>query len=260
MRKDLDNVKYSVSAGRAEEIRRLFAHAWGRMGAAWGVAPSTAAVQGYLLLHGGPLTEAEIRRALALSPRATRVALADCESWGIVERASEPRRSGTRGPAGAAWVAVPDHWEWFRRVAGARKLREADPVLAVLREHLAEAEKEAASDPTVAELRDRLASLLEFADQFDRAVSAVVRADSAALATLFEVLDRLDDRALDRLLAALAVLPPRELADAAVTLARLSPRAIRRLVRLAGQPGWVRLLRTRHPQASRAAGSGEPPG
>ncbi len=46
---------------RAEAIRRDFAQAWGRVGAAWGVAPSTAAVQGYLLLHGGPLTSSEIR-------------------------------------------------------------------------------------------------------------------------------------------------------------------------------------------------------
>ena len=47
-----------------EEIIRAFARAWGEIGAAWGVAPSTATVQGYLLAHGGPLSEPEIRRAL----------------------------------------------------------------------------------------------------------------------------------------------------------------------------------------------------
>ena len=41
-----------------EEIRRSFARAWGEIGAAWGVAPSTATVQGYLLAHGGPLSRA----------------------------------------------------------------------------------------------------------------------------------------------------------------------------------------------------------
>ena len=83
-------------------IRRDFAHAWGRIGAAWGVAPSTAAVQGYLLLHGGPLTSAEIQAALGLSHRATRTAIADCEAWGIIDRAPataswrQPRAGGRR--------------------------------------------------------------------------------------------------------------------------------------------------------------------
>src|SRR3954465_15414218 len=90
---------------RTEQIRRRFADAWGQMGASWGIAPSTAAVQGYLLAHGGPVTDAELQQALGLSHRAIRLALASCIEWGIVERAEEPRRSGRRGPAGRAWVA-----------------------------------------------------------------------------------------------------------------------------------------------------------
>ena len=43
---------------RAWEVWRGFAKAWGRMGAAWGVPPSKAEVHGYLLVHGGPLTDA----------------------------------------------------------------------------------------------------------------------------------------------------------------------------------------------------------
>ena len=58
----------SASAGpgeidRAEQIRRRFAEAWSQMGASWGIAPSTAAVQGYLLAHGGPVTDAELQQA-----------------------------------------------------------------------------------------------------------------------------------------------------------------------------------------------------
>ena len=41
-------------------------------------------------------------------------------------------RSVNGAPAGRAWVAVGDHWEWFRRVAAARKERETDPVLPLL--------------------------------------------------------------------------------------------------------------------------------
>lgn len=226
---------------RVESIRRETARAWGRIGAAWGVAPSTAAVQGYLLLHGGPLTDAEVREALQLSPRASRMALAECEAWGIISRAPEPRRTGRRGPAGAAWVPVPDHWEWFRRVAGARKERETDPVLPVLRDCLAAAEA-SVDESGGHELRDRVEGLLAFIGQFDRTVSAVVRADSAALGRLFGVLGRLDDKALDRLLSLLADMPEDDLAKAAVTLGRLSPRALRRLLGMAGQPGIAAII------------------
>ena len=116
------------------------------MGAAWGVAPSTAAVQGYLLAHGGPVTDAELREALGLSHRAIRLALASCEEWGIVRRAEEPRRSGRRGPAGRAWVALDDHWEWFHRVIESRKKREGDPVIAILEQCLVEARSASRTD------------------------------------------------------------------------------------------------------------------
>src|SRR5204862_1390960 len=121
---------------RAERIRRRFADAWGQMGASWGIAPSTAAVQGYLLAHGGPVTDAELQQALRLSPRAIRLALASCVEWGIVQRAEEPRRSGRRGPAGRAWIALDDHWEWCRRGIEGRKEREGDPVIAILEQCL----------------------------------------------------------------------------------------------------------------------------
>src|SRR5690348_9234637 len=117
-----------MNVADAEQIRREFAAAWGEIGAAWGVAPSTAAVQGYLLVHPEPLTEPEIRRALGLSHRATSIALAQCEEWGVLERAT-PRRTGRRGPPAVSYVTVGDHWTWFRRVAAARRERETAPVI-----------------------------------------------------------------------------------------------------------------------------------
>jgi DNA-binding transcriptional regulator GbsR (MarR family) len=225
------------AATAAEAIRRAVAGEWGRVGAAWGVPPSTAMVQGYLLLHGGPLTESELHAALGISHRATRLALAECEGWGIVERAGGLRRAGARGPAGAAWIPVGDHWEWFRRVAGARKARETDPVLPLLADGLARARALDQLDPDARALTERVASLVAFATRFDRALDAVVRADSRALDTLFAVLDRLSDPQLDRLLDGLATLDEDALAKAAGTLADLSPIALRRLVGMAGQPG-----------------------
>lgn len=226
----------------AERIRRRFARTWGRMGAAWGVPNSTAAVQGYLLVHGGPLTKSEIQAALGLSHRGTLLAIAECETWGIIQRALEQRRGGRRGPATTGWLPVNEHWEWFRRVAGARKEREADPVVALLRGAVAEAAALGPRDPSAVEMREQMDSLLTFVERFDRSLDAVVRADSAALERLFAVLARLDDRSLDRLLSLLAALPEDTLARAATNVSRLPPTILRRFVGLAGQPGLGRLI------------------
>ncbi len=219
-----------------EAIRRDFAAGWAKVGEAWGIAPSTAAVQGYLLIHGGPLTETELREALGLSHRAAFGALAECERWGLAATV-EPRRSGRRGPAGRAWIPVGDHWEWFRRVVASRKQRETDPVVPLLEACLGRAE--ACGDEA---LRRRIASLVGFTHDFDRGVGAVVGSSATTIAHLFGVFSRLDDATLARLLASLAAVPEDDLAVAARRMASMRPSALRRLLQLAGQPGVTRLL------------------
>ncbi len=175
-----------VGASAAETIRRSFAAAWGEIGASWGVAPSTATVQGYLLVSDGPLSEPEVRRALGMSHRAASLALASIHSSGLIERADTPRRSGQRGPAAAAWTVVGDHWEWFRRVAAERKQRETDPVLPIIERCVEEVRLGAAGgDPELARLGERFAALLGFVERFDRGVeiARIMGAPPAARAT-----------------------------------------------------------------------------
>jgi DNA-binding transcriptional regulator GbsR (MarR family) len=232
----------------AEELRRSFATAWGAIGASWGVAPSTATVQGYLLVSDGPLSEPEVRRALGMSHRATSLALTQCEEWGLIERADAPRRSGQRGPAATAWRVVGDHWEWFRRVAAARKQRETDPVLPVIARCAGEARTAADAsdgDPELARLGDRLASLLEFVQRFDRGVEVFVRGDARAIEGLFAALGRLPPEAIDRLWRLLGELGPDETAAALEALAKLPPAAARRLVGMAEQPVLQKLIGVR---------------
>jgi DNA-binding transcriptional regulator GbsR (MarR family) len=226
---------------QVEAIRRRFAEAWSQMGASWGIAPSTAAVQGYLLAHGGPVTDAELQQALGLSHRAIRVALASCLEWGIVRRAEEPRRSGRRGPAGRAWIALDDHWEWFRRVIEGRKEREGDPVIAILEQCLVEVRR-IPEDDEAERLEGRLDTLLVFVREFDHALSGVLRADTAALRQLFDVLGTLPPADLDRLLGLLATVPTDELTRALNQVSRMSPSSVRRLLTIAGNPAVGRLL------------------
>lgn len=236
---------FTHDASAAESLRRSFASAWGAIGAAWGVAPSTAAVQGYLLVSDGPLTEPEVRRALGMSHRAASLALAQCEEWGLIERAEAPRRSGQRGPAAVAWTVVDDHWEWFRRVAVARKQRETDPVMPVIErctEQAREAAALAGADEELVRLGDRLASLLEFVRQFDRGVEFFVRGDARAIEKLFGTLDRLEPETVDRLWALVGELEPDDLVRALEALAKLSPSAAKRLIGLADQPVLQKLI------------------
>jgi DNA-binding transcriptional regulator GbsR (MarR family) len=228
-----------------EALRRSFAVAWGRIGASWGVAPSTATVQGYLLVSDGPLTEPEVRRALGMSHRAASLALTQCEEWGLIQRADAPRRSGQRGPAAVAWSVGGDHWEWFRRVAEARKQRETDPLLPVIA-GCADQAREAAGrdggDPEMARLGERLGGLLEFVRRFDRGVELFVRGDARAIEGLFAAIDLVDPSTADRLWNVLGELGPEDIARALDALAKLPPSSVRRLVTLADQPVLQKLI------------------
>ena len=245
MARELATVKAHVSDERngarsdpsapAEELRLRFAGAWGEMSAAWGVAPAIGRVHAYLMVRDEPLTEREIREALGLSHRAASLALTDAEAWGIVERVAEPRRVGRRGPAGTAYVAVGDHWQWFGRVIAQRKVREGDPIVAVLEEKMTEATAAARAHPDDAELaalRDWLAAFLVFVRLFDRAVGLLPQLEPRELERSLNLLGRVPDSTILRLFDLLAGLPDDDILDLVETLSRLSPTAARRATKL----------------------------
>jgi hypothetical protein len=167
--------------------------------------------------------------------RAASLALAEAESWGIVERVPEPRRVGRRGPAGAAYLAVGDHWQWFGRVIAERKIREGDPIVAVLEAK----EREAAAaletrpdDAELAALRDWLAAFLVFVRLFDRAVGLVPQLEPRELERGLSLLGRIPDSAILRLFDLLGALPDEDVVGLVEAISRLSPAAARRATRL----------------------------
>jgi DNA-binding transcriptional regulator GbsR (MarR family) len=219
----------------AEAIRLRLADAWGEMGAAWGVAPAIARVQAYLLTRQEPLTEREVREALNLSHRAASLALAESESWGLIERVAEPRRVGRRGPAGAAYQAVGDHWRWFGRVVAERKSREGDPILSILERTAAEAETELRAHPNdreLAALHEWLTTFLVFVRLFDRAVGLVPRLQPRELERGLRLLGEVDDDTFLRLVGLLEGLEDKDVMDLVDALSRLSPTTVRRATKL----------------------------
>jgi DNA-binding transcriptional regulator GbsR (MarR family) len=227
----------------AEEIRLRLANAWGEMGAAWGVAPAIARVHAYLMARQEPLTEREVREALGLSHRAASLALAEAESWGLVERVAEPRRVGRRGPAGTAYMAIGDHWRWFGRVVAERKVREGDPIIVVLEQTLTDtnvAIQRHPGDADLARLRDWLTTFLVFVRLFDRAVGLVSRLEPTELERALRLLGEVPDDSIMRLVKLLDGLPDDDVLGLVEALSRLSPTSARRATTL--MSGVVRTL------------------
>jgi DNA-binding transcriptional regulator GbsR (MarR family) len=219
----------------AESIRLRLADAWGEMGAAWGVAPAIARVQAYLLTRQAALTEREVREALGLSHRAASMALAEAEAWGLIERVPEARRVGRRGPAGAAYQAVGDHWRWFGRVVAERKTREGDPILGLLERTAGEAAAAVAANPDdreIAGLDEWLRTFLVFVRLFDRAVGLVPRLEPRELERGLRLLGEVDDDTVLRLVKLLEGLDDGDVLDLVDALSRLSPGAARRATKL----------------------------
>ena len=219
----------------AESIRRELAIAWGELGSAWGVTPATARVHGYLLGHRRALTEREIRLALGLSHRATSLALAESVAWGLVERAPGPRRAGTRGPAGAAWVAIDDHWRWFGRVVEQRRLREGDPAVAAIERTLAAARAaadERPDDPELGDLRDWLSDCLAFVRLLDRAAALLARVPPRDLERATRFAGRVRGGTALRMLGLLGAIDDEDVVPLVEGLGRLAPADAPRAARL----------------------------
>src|SRR6478735_2364736 len=227
----------------AEALRLQFADAWGDMSASWGVAPAIGRVHAYLMVRGVPLTEREVREALGLSHRAASLALADAETWGIVERVSEPRRVGRRGPAGTAYVAVGDHWQWFTSVIAERKLREGDPIVEVIDRTAVEATNLAGEHPRdreLAALRDWLVAFNAFVRLFDRAVGLIPKLQPRELERGMRLLGEISDETILRLVHLLGGLPDDDVLELVEALSRLSPGAAKRATKL--MSGVVRTI------------------
>ena len=176
----------------AEAIRLRLADAWGEMGASWGVAPAIARVHAYLMTRQAALTEREVREALGLSHRAASLALADAEAWGLVERVSEPRRVGRRGPAAAA----------------------------------------SPGDRELVALREWLSTFLVFVRLFDRAVGLVPRLEPRELERALRLLGEVPDNTILRLVKLLDALPDEDVLSLVEAVGKLSPTAARRATKL----------------------------
>src|SRR5215468_10578279 len=121
-------------------VEQKFILHWGEMGTRWGINRTVAQIHALLFLSPKPLNAEEIAETLAVARSNVSTSLKELQGWGIVKMVH------VLGDKRDHFESMKDVWEMFRLVLDERKKREIDPSLAILRECIAEAEKEKGAD------------------------------------------------------------------------------------------------------------------
>jgi len=138
---------------RLSPVEQKFILHWGEMGTRWGINRTVAQIHALLFLSPKPINAEEIALTLNVARSNVSTSLKELQGWGIVKRVhvlGDPRDH---------FESMKDVWEMFRVVLDERKRREIDPTLAMLRECIAEAQKDAETDTYT---QSRLTDLAEF--------------------------------------------------------------------------------------------------
>ena len=163
-------------------IQQRFVLTWGEMGARWGINRTVAQIHALLFLAEQPLDAETIASTLGVARSNVSTSLRELQGWGIV------RITHVLGDRRDRFESLKDVWEMFRIIVDERKKREADPVLAMLREAHAEAKKPGAAD---AYTRDRLADMLQFFDLMTTWAEQTRTLPTAAIVRMVKMGDKL---------------------------------------------------------------------
>jgi DNA-binding transcriptional regulator GbsR (MarR family) len=152
--------------GNLTPTARKFVVHWGELGTRWGINRTVAQIHALLYVSPKPLDVATICDQLEVARSNASASLRELEGWGVV------KSMHILGDRREHFQAVTDVWQMLSIIVEARKRREIDPTLAILRECAAELQS-----------RDNVS---------DRYVKTRIR----AMLDLFETLDPLLDEFL----------------------------------------------------------------
>jgi DNA-binding transcriptional regulator GbsR (MarR family) len=133
-------------------MQRFILH-WGEMGTRWGVNRTVAQIHALLYLAPAPLPAEEIAETLSVARSNVSTSLKELQSWGLVNVAH------VLGDRRDHFTARPDTWDMLITILEQRKRREIEPTLAVLRECVAELDKDR---DTPKEVKARIENMLSF--------------------------------------------------------------------------------------------------
>ena len=121
-------------------VQQKFILHWGEMGTRWGINRTVAQIHALLFMSPKPLPAEDIAVTLGVARSNVSTSLKDLQSWGIVKLVH------VLGDKRDHFESMKDVWEMFRMVLDERKRREIDPTMHMLRECIAEAEKDKETD------------------------------------------------------------------------------------------------------------------
>ncbi len=111
--------------------RKFIVH-WGELGTRWGINRTVAQLHALLYLSAKPLDVAAICEYLEVARSNASNSIRELKGWGVV------RSVHLIGDRREHFEAITDVWQMFSILTEARKRREIDPALAMLRECSAE--------------------------------------------------------------------------------------------------------------------------
>ena len=136
-------------------VQQKFILHWGEMGTRWGINRTVAQIHALLYISPAPLPAEDIANTLKVARSNVSTSLKELQGWGIVKLIH------VLGDKRDHFESMKDVWEMFRVVLDERKKREIDPTVAVLRECIAEAEKDRSSDRHTEERLKELCAFFE---------------------------------------------------------------------------------------------------
>ena len=136
-------------------VQQKFILHWGEMGTRWGINRTVAQIHALLFVSPKPLNAEDIVQVLGVARSNVSNSLKELQGWGIVKRVH------VMGDSRDHFESMKDVWEMFRVVLDERKKREIDPTERLLRECIAESEKDKETDEYT---EKKLRELAEFFD------------------------------------------------------------------------------------------------
>ncbi len=158
-------------------VERFILH-WGEMGETWGVNRSVSQIHALLYASDRPMTAEDIADTLSLARSNVSTSLRELLAWTLIRRVS------VLGDRRDYYEAEADMLEMVRRIAIGRKAREIDPALAVLRDCVADADRDRAVPAAV---RQRFRRMLDTLEGVDRSFAEIMRLPPSVLSRLIRM-------------------------------------------------------------------------
>jgi len=165
-------MKKTEQPGLTPVAQKFIVH-WGELGTRWGISRTVAQVHALLYLSQAPLDVQAICESLKIARSNASASLRELEGWGIV------RSVHLLGDRREHFEAMADVWQMLATLVQARKRRECDPALAMLRECAEEAHGESVGarfvETRIRAMRDLFETLGPLAEEFTLLPNPAVR-------------------------------------------------------------------------------------